>query len=178
MHVAAIIANVTQWIIILSIFLIKGLDLGGWVILLLFILMPVPLINFLALFFRTPIDVGPDTDRMPENGLIKRTAMRIRYPEFHSPVLDIGNTTYAVVDLSEGGVRIRASQVSPFKKKVTGRIVLLCGERIQFKARLLRRGESETVFQFFDPLGTALIRAEQKALDDAREKDEQELSPK
>jgi hypothetical protein len=164
MHIAAIIANVAQWGIILSIFFIRGLDLGGLVIGLLFVLMTVPLINFLALFFPGRAPTTPDAARMADNGMIKREAMRIRYPESRCPALHIGATAFAVIDLSEGGVRIRASLATPFKKKVAGEIHLLCGEQIHFKGSLLRREDSETVFHFIEPVGTALIMAEKNTL--------------
>ena len=164
MKTIAIAANVAQWAIILAIFSIRGLDLGVPVIFLLFLLMTVPLINFLALFFSNRPMLESDSQDIEENGLIKREAMRVRYREDHCPVLKTGDTAFAVLDLSEGGVRISASSATPFKKKINGEIQLISGDRVRFKATVMRREEGEVVFQFADPIGTALLIEEKKAM--------------
>jgi hypothetical protein len=164
MKIAAVAANAVQLVIILAIFFIRGLDLGALVIVLLFLLMPVPFINFLALLFSNrPMPISAP-EEVRENGLVKRIAMRVRYPEAHCPVMKTAGTAFTVVDISEGGVRIRASQSTPFKKKVRGEIQLVCGVRIQFNATVMRRDEGEAVFRLADPIGTALLREEEKAI--------------
>jgi hypothetical protein len=168
MKIAAIAANAAQLVIILAIFFLRGLDLGALVIFLLFLLMSVPCINFLAIFFSNRPLVVPAIDA-DENGLVKREALRIRYPEDRCPVLKTGDITFAVRDLSEGGVRIIASGSTPFKKKVHGDIQLLCGDRMHFKATVMRREEGEVVLGFTDPIGTALLMGEKKALSDVND---------
>jgi PilZ domain len=170
MKIAAIAANAAQLVIILVIFFIRGLDLGALVIFLLFLLMSVPFINFLAILFSSR--PKPDSSRCDtsENGLVKREAMRIRYPEDHCPILTSGRTPFAVCDLSEGGVRIRASLSTPFKKKVRGELQLLCGDRVRFTATVVRREEGETVFKFTDSIGTAFLIGEKKAMAAVAEK--------
>jgi hypothetical protein len=163
MKIAAIAANAAQLVIILAIFFIRGLDLGALVIFLLFLLMSVPCINFLAIFFSSRPMAAPAMEA-DENGLVKREALRIRYPEDRCPVLKTGGIEFAVRDLSEGGVRILAGGSTPFKKKVHGEIQLLGGDRFRFKATLMRREEGEVVFRFADPLGTALLMGEKKAV--------------
>jgi hypothetical protein len=164
MKIAAVAANAVQLVIILAIFFIRGLDLGALVIVLLFLLMPVPFINFLALLFSNrPMPISAP-EEVRENGLVKRIAMRVRYPEAHCPVMKTAGTAFTVVDISEGGVRIRASRSSSFKRKVSGEIQLLSGARIRFRATLMRRDESEVVFQFADAIGTTLLMEEQKAI--------------
>ncbi len=163
MKLAAIAANTAQLIIILVIFFIRGLDLGGVVIFLLFLLISVPCINFLALFFSGRPMAAPMIEA-DENGLVKREALRIRYPESHCPVLKTGDIPFAIRDLSEGGVRIIASGSTPFKKKIHGEIQLLSGDRLRFKAHLMRREDGEVVFRFTDPIGTALLMEEKKAV--------------
>ena len=145
MKIAAIAANAAQLVIILAIFFIRGLDLGALVIFLLFLLMSVPCINFLAIFFSIrPVALPAiDTD---ENGLVKRQALRIRYPEGRCPALKTGDIAFAVRDLSEGGVRILASESTPFRKKVHGEIQLLSGDRFRFKATVMRKRDGEVVF--------------------------------
>jgi hypothetical protein len=168
MKTAAIIANAAQLVIILAIFFIRGPDLGALVIFLLFLLMSVPCINFLAIFFSNR-PVAPPAVETDENGLVKREALRIRYPENTCPVLKTGDIAFAVRDLSEGGVRIIASGSTPFKKKVHGEIQLLCGDRLRFKATVMRREEGRVVFGFTDPIGTALLMGEKKALADVND---------
>lgn len=166
MKIAATAANAAQLVIILAVLFIGGLDLGVLVIFLLFVLMAVPFVNFLALFLANRPALESDAKDTAENGLIKREAMRVSYGETDCPVMKTGGTAFAVLDLSEGGVRVRASQSTPFKRKVKGEIQLISGDRIGFKATLLRRDEGEAVFQFTDPLGTALIMQEKKAMAD------------
>ena len=164
MKIVAMTANVAQLLIILSIFFIRGIDLGALVIFLLFLLMSVPFINFLAIFFANRPMLESAANEIAENGLIKREAMRIRYREDHCPVLTIGGIAFAVRDLSEGGVRIHASRSSPFKRKVNGEIQLIGGDRIRFNATMLRREEGEVIFQFTNPIGTGLLLEEKKAM--------------
>ncbi|WP_319408424.1 PilZ domain-containing protein [uncultured Desulfosarcina sp.] len=164
MKIAAIIANTAQLGIILAIFFIRGLDLGALVIFLLFLLMSVPFINILAHFFPNRPMPRSVSDNIADNGLVKRMAMRVRYPESHCPVMKTAGTAFTVVDISEGGVRVRASLSTPFKKKINGEIHLISGGRIRFKAIVMRREEGEVIFQFVDPIGTALLVEEEKAM--------------
>ena len=164
MKSVSIAANLAQLVIILAIFFIRGLDLGALVIFLLFLLISVPFINFLALFFPNRPMLESVSQGIEENGLIKRKALRVRYHEDHCPVLKTDNTAFAVIDLSEGGVRILSSLPTLFKKKVRGEIQLISGDRLQFKATVIRREEGEVVFQFTNPIGTALLRKEKRAM--------------
>jgi len=164
MKIVAIIANTAQLGIILAIFFIRGLDLGALVIFLLFLLMSVPFINLLALFFSNRPMLKSVSDNVEDNGLVKRIAMRVRYPEAHCPVMKTAGTAFTVLDISEGGVRIRASLSTPFKKKVNGEIQLISGGRIRFKAIVMRREEGEVFFQFVNPIGTALLMEEEKVM--------------
>ncbi len=162
MKTVAIVANVAQLAAILLILFIRGLDLGVLVIFLLFILMAVPFINFLALFFShpSPMDKPVVTDQ--DQAMIKREAMRIRYRTDHCPILDTRLGAFAVRNLSEGGVSISATSKTPFRKRIRGQIQLLCGDRLKFKASLLRRDEGEVVFGFSTPIGTAILMEEKK----------------
>ena len=165
MNIVALFANVIQLVIILAIFFIRGLDLTALVIFLLFLLMPIPFINFLAIFYaKQPVAGSKAADPGINDGLIKREALRVSYEEDRCPILTTGGTAYAVRDLSEGGVRISASSAVPFKKKISGDIQLISGERIRFKASLMRREEGEAVFLFVEPVGTAILMEEKKTL--------------
>ena len=164
MKIFAVAANAAQWVIILSIFFIRGVDLGIAVILLLFGLMCVPFINLLALFFVDRSKPVPMSPTIEKSGLIKREAMRVSYGEDHCPILDIGGTAFAVRDLSEGGVRISAGSATLFKKKVRGEIQLISGDRVRFKAFVIRRIKGEVALKFVDPIGTALLLQEKKVM--------------
>ena len=165
MTIAAFVANVIQLVIILALFFIRGLDLGALVIFFLFLLMPIPFINFLAIFYsKRPVTETATAETTHINGMIKREAVRINYDRDRCPVLTTGGTSYAVRDLSEGGVRISTSSATPFKKKISGDIQLISGDRIRFKATLMRREEGETVFHFVEPVGTAILMEEKKTL--------------
>ena len=164
MKVIAIIANVAQLVIILAIFFIRGLELGGLVIFLLFLLMIVPFINLLAFLLSQRSALGWNDDEIETEGMIKRKAMRIHYPEERSPVLTTDKMAFAVRDLSEGGVRISASTDTEFKKKINGEILLLCEKVIPFRAKVLRGEGDAVVLQFLKPIGTAPLLEEKKAL--------------
>ena len=90
--------------------------------------------------------------------------MRVAYNEERCPTLKTSGTSFAVRDLSEGGVRIIASSAIPFKKKVSGEIQLISGDCLRFKASLIRRENGEVVFLFSDPIGSAVIMQEKKIL--------------
>ena len=167
MKIVAAIANIAQLGIIFAIFFIRGLDLGALVIFLLFILMSVPLINFLAFIFADrPMFTSTSSD-IQDNQMIKRMAMRVRYPKALRPVFETAGTKFTVIDISEGGVRIRASRSTRFKKKVHAEIQMISGALIRFKASVMRRDETEVVFQFADPIGTALLTEEDNAIEAA-----------
>jgi len=127
--------------------------------------MPIPFINFLALFYsKRPTAAAAIEERGQNNVMIKREALRVNYDDDRCPILTTNGTSYAVRDLSEGGVRISASSAIPFKKKISGDIQLIAGQRIRFKATLMRREEGEAVFHFVDPVGTAVLMEEKKTL--------------
>jgi hypothetical protein len=164
MNIAAIAANVAQLVIILVLFSFRGLELGALTIFLLFLLMPIPFINFLAIFFCNRPIRQIAVNQSQTNDMVKREAMRVNYSQERCPILKTGGTAFAVRDLSEGGVRIRASSTIPLKRKIRGEIQLISGDRIRFKGSLMRREEGETVFLFAEPIGTAVLMEEQKAL--------------
>ena len=162
MKLAAIIANIAQLVIILLIFFIRGLDLGAWVIFLLFLLLAIPFLNLLTLLVckRALFDAFSDE----AGGIIKREAMRIQYGNAHYATLTTEGITFTVRDLSEGGVRINASSATTLKRKITGILQLLCDREIRFKATVLRREEGAVVLQFNHPIGTATLAEEKRSL--------------
>lgn len=166
MKTVAIVANVGQLAIIWLIFYLRGSDLGGLVIGLLLLLMAVPFVNVLSAALTQPKKQATAPPPNPENGIIKREAMRILYPEERCPTLTTAGSSFAVRDLSEGGVCIRAASATPFKRRINGRLHLLSGDVLRFRASILRRGEGEVVLGFSTPVGTATLSAERQALAD------------
>lgn len=164
MKIAAIVANIVQLAVILVIFFVRGLELGGLVIFLLFVLMIVPFVNLLAFLLNSRAALGWEEDEIEAEGMIKRKAMRIHYTEERCPVLSTDGVAFAVQDISEGGVRIVASADTAFKKKIDGEIMLLCGSVVRFKAKVLRSEGGEMVLQFLKPIGTAPLLEEKKAM--------------
>ena len=164
MKIAAIVANIAQLVIILAIFFIRGLELGGLVIFLLFLLMVVPFINLLVFLLSSRTTLSWDDAEIEAEGMIKRKAMRIHYPDDRHPVFSTEGIAFAVQDISEGGVRIVASADTVFKKRIDGEVLLLCGKVVHIKARVLRGEGSEVVLQFLRPIGTAPLLEEKKAL--------------
>jgi hypothetical protein len=164
MNIAAIVANVAQLAIILVVFFLRGLELGGLVIFLLFLLMVVPFVNLLAFLLSSRTAQAWNDAEVQADGMIKRKAMRIHYSVDRRPVFSTDGIAYAVQDISEGGVRIVASADTVFKKKIDGEVLLLCGEVLQIKARVLRGEGGEVVLQFLKPIGTVALLKEKKAL--------------
>lgn len=164
MKIVAIVANAAQLAIILLILFVRGLELGNPVILMLFLLMAIPFINVLTIV----LDNRPFLERPwqshADNEMVKREAVRIRYRQDRYPVLETGGSTFAVRDLSEGGVRIMAASTTPLKNRIHGEIQLLCGERLRFKARILRKEDGDVIFRFSQPIGTAILMGEKQAV--------------
>ncbi|BBO82004.1 hypothetical protein DSCO28_25700 [Desulfosarcina ovata subsp. sediminis] len=162
MKITAIIANIIQLAIILFIFFIRGPELGSLVIFLLFLLLAVPFINILTLLIDKRAILP--TLSAKADGIVKREAVRIHYTGTHYALLTIDGITFTVRDLSEGGVRLNASSATTFKRKTTGEIRLLCGKNIRFKATVLRREEGAVVLRLSQPIGTATLVEEKRAL--------------
>ncbi len=166
MKTVAIIANAAQLAIILTIFFVRGFEMDFWAIVLLALLIIVPAISFLAFCFARQsvlkADVTGDNDGAP----IKRSAIRVRYPHGRGAVLAIGDAALSVIDLSEFGVRALAGRKTPFTESETGTIRLKSGAKIAFRGTVMRRNDAEVVFQFSDPIGTAVILEENKAIKD------------
>lgn len=164
MKTVAVAANVAQLAAILLILFVRGLDLGVLVIFLLFFLMAVPFINFLALFFAHHPMLESSAQAPQDNELIKREAIRIQYQDDHCPILKTSLGAFAVRNISEGGVCVHAASNTPFAKRISGQIELLCGDRLKFKASVMRRHEGEVVFGFSTPIGSAVLLEEKKVV--------------
>ena len=164
MKTVAIVANLAQLFIIPAVLLVYGIELGFWVILLLVLLTCVPLINFLAFFFASHPILKTDEPGADDGTLIKRSAIRVRYPLGRRAALEIDDVTFSVCDLSEFGVRILADRKTPFNDSVKGTIRLKSGTDIDFHGTVMRRNDEEVAFQFSDSIGTSVLLEENKAI--------------
>jgi len=144
MRVFAIAANLVQMGILLAIFLTKGLALGGMIILALFILLIIALINLLVLLFYAVNTAAHQSlvggDKAP---VAKRQDLRVTYALGPQPMLSLDGQRYAVMDISERGVRFIIERGGRLKKRLRGKITLLNGETLAVRGSLIRREGNE-----------------------------------
>lgn len=161
MKILAVITNIIQIGIILFIFFTKGLDLGGLVILLLFILIIFPFINFLVLLtvFRHGTE-GDLAESQHNEVLIKRDVLRVAYNSDKKPVLLINKDSYDILDISETGIRFLNKQNSKFKKKIKGVVTLFCGVTMDISGIIVRRHENEIAVLLKNPIKQEIILKE------------------
>lgn len=161
MKILAVITNIIQIGIILFIFFTKGLDLGGLVILLLFILIIFPFINFLVLLtvFRHGTE-GDLAESRHNEVLIKREVLRVAYNSDKKPVLLINKDSYDILDISETGIRFLNKQNSKFKKKIKGVITLFCGVTMDISGIIVRRHENQIAVFLKNPIKQEIILKE------------------
>lgn len=164
MRVLAVIANLAQVGIVLTIFIKFGLSLGGWVILGLFALLIIALLNQIVVFFfavnkavHQPL-VGPGKEP------VKRRDFRVTYAMAPQPTVIIDERPYSVLDLSENGMRFNIDSQEFLKKHFSGRISLLCGQSLPFQGALLRRRKHDAAVSFNQALDKALLVKESNML--------------
>ncbi len=165
MRPVAIVANLVQMVIVLVIFILQGLALGGLTVLLLFILLIIATFNLLTLLF-----MG-DTERSlvggEKPGIIKRQDLRVVYATAPHPVLMLRHQEFALLDIAESGARFRIERHDHIKKRLRGKITLLCGDTLDIKATLIRRQGDEAAMRFKSPVRYATLLKEKKAIADA-----------
>lgn len=146
MRVIAIIANLVQMAIVLSIFMLQGISLAGLTILALFSLLIIAAFNLLVLLFTGSSITG--TIVKEKKAIIKRRDFRVGYALGRQPKLGIGNRHYDVLDIAEGGTRISVGRHERLKKHFQCRIQLLCGDILSMKAVVIRREGDEAALAF------------------------------
>jgi hypothetical protein len=153
MRTAAVIANLTQMVIVLLVFLLQGFVLGGWTVLALFILLLIAFLNLLVLLFHSAL-AGADQTKLfkDQASIIKRQDLRVTYVAGKGPALSIGPRKFKVMDLSEKGIRFSIGRSEQLKKRLQCQLTLLSGPELRFKAVLIRREGSEAVLQIKNPL--------------------------
>ena len=163
MRAVAVIANLIQMIIVLSVFLLQGFVLGGWTVFALFVLLMIAFLNLLVLLFHAALS-GTDQTRIFKDSspIIKRQDFRVTYKIHNGPMLTIGKRKFKVIDLSENGSRFSVGRNETIKKRMRGQLTLLCGRSIEFKAVLHRRQGSEAVIQFKYPISYDVLLEEKR----------------
>jgi hypothetical protein len=167
MRIAAVVANLAQMAIILLVFLLKGVALGGWTIFALFLLLLIAFFNLLVLLFHSALAHKGPARRGPEKAaIIKRQDLRIAYVSQSCPTLMFGNRRFSLSDLSENGMRILIGRHEPLKKRIRGHVALLCGETVAVNATLLRREGDSAALVLKKPIDYAMLLKEKQALAD------------
>ncbi len=165
MRSAAIVANLVQMVIVLVIFILQGLALGGLTVLLLFVLLIIATFNLLILLFLGDSQRSPLGGEKP--GIVKRQDLRVVYAAAPQPVLTLQHQEFVLLDIAESGARFRIRRNDSIKKRLRGRITLLCGETLHVKATVIRRQGDEAALRFKPPIGYATLLKEKQALADA-----------
>jgi len=161
MRVSAILANLIQMVIVLSIFLWQGISLGGLTILALFVLLIIASFNLLVLLF--PKGMGRNGIVEDKKAIIKRQDLRVSYTGGSQPALMIGRQRYDVLDIAESGIRILIGRHERLKKRAKCHIDLLCGEVLTIKTLLVRRDGDEAALAFKPPIEYRILLKEKKA---------------
>ncbi len=141
MRAIAVVANLIQMVLILTVFIAHGLSLGGWTILAFFFLLLIAFVNLLVFLYHVPANQV----RVPseKKGITKRQDFRVTYVTGTQPILTIGHKRYSVLDIAETGVRFSIGRHEHLKKRVRGHMSLLCGESMDVNATLIRRQGNE-----------------------------------
>ncbi len=161
----AIAVNLVQIGIILALFLIKGLTLGGSTIMVFFMLLLFALINLIVLLFYT-INIAADQPLFGREKppIVKRQDLRISYAAAAQPLFNTGTHRFPILDLSENGMRISLDRNQRCRKRLRGQIEMLCGKILNVKGALVRREGDEAAFLFRKPVDYKVLLQEKQAV--------------
>lgn len=162
MRVAAIIANLVQMVIVLFVFLLQGIAMGGMTILALFVLFIIACFNLWVLLFPGDKDQGPVVD--DKKTIIKRLDFRVGYALGTQAKLGIGEQDYDVIDISEGGARIAIGRHERLKKRFHCQVNLLCGETFKTKVVVMRREGNEAALAFDSSVAYRVLLKEKQVV--------------
>jgi hypothetical protein len=163
MRIVAIVANLIQMLIILTLFLTQGISLGGSTIFAFFVLLLIAFINLLVLLFHSTLSAADRTQRRNEKGgLVKRQDLRVRYTPDARPELAVDKRCFSVLDLSENGVRIRIQRQEPLKRRFRGRLTLLSNQILSIQVCQVRRQGDEAALLIKQPLDWDVLSAEKE----------------
>ncbi len=161
MRVLSIVANLIQLAVVLAIFLSTGSCLEPLATAGLFLLMIIAFVNLLTLLFHYPFQQA-DREASQRPGPIKRRDIRVSYILGPRPYLDTGNQRFEVQDLSEQGIRFLVHPAAKIKRRVKGRIELLCGQTIDIKGVVIRRQGDEIAVALREAIPYPVVLAEKK----------------
>ena len=163
MRIIAIIVNLIQIAIILTIFLIQGMALGGQTIVLYFLLLVFALINLLVLLFYTVnVPINPPLFGEEKPGIVKRQDVRVSYRTGQRPIFWVADQEVTILDLAENGARFSFPRSLRMRKRMHGEIALLCGKTIKVKGQLLRREGDEATLVFKSPISQDILLYERR----------------
>jgi c-di-GMP-binding flagellar brake protein YcgR len=93
-----------------------------------------------------------------------RRFYRLQYPEQMMPTATIGQSQYAVAEISEGGMRIRCAQPREFRigATVDGLVTFEDGQTIEFSGVIYRRDETDYVIAPLEGVSFKLVVAQQQ----------------
>jgi hypothetical protein len=166
MRITAIIVNLIQMGMILTIFIMQGATMGGYAIMVSFLLILFAFINLLVLLFYTT-NVATNAPLFGEEkpGIIKRQDIRVSYLSGPRPAALIAcDRKIPILDLAENGARFLLPQGFKFKKRVQGEIALLCGQTIKVKGHMARREGDEVSLVFKTPLSQEILLLERQTI--------------
>lgn len=165
MRITAIIANLAQMGIILTVFIIQGITLSGYTIMVYFLLLLFAFINLLVLLYYTT-NVATNTPLFggEKPGIIKRRDVRVLYRIGPQPTLIVGDKKIPILDLAENGARFILPRNLRLKKRVRAEIVLLCGKTIKVKGHMARREGNEVTLVFKTPLSQDTLLLERRMI--------------
>lgn len=164
MHLFSIIANSTQIVLLLGCFVIYGPHLAGPVILIFFLLLLIGFLNLLSQLFHAGSPAGLLLFTGKRTPLTKRQNMRITYSGGTRPTLIIDCGRFRVLDIAENGVRFSVASRQRLKRRIRGKIELVCGRTIAFDGKLLRRESDEACLKLKESIECSLIKQEKEAL--------------
>lgn len=165
MRITAIITNLVQMGIILTVFIIQGAAMSGYAIMISFLLLLFAFINLLVLLFYTT-NVATNTPLFGEEkpGIIKRQDIRVLYRTGPQSSLMVGDQEIPILDLAENGARFILPRNLKLKKRVQGEIALLCGKTIKVKGHMARREGNEVTLVFKTPLSQDTLLLERRMI--------------
>ena len=164
MRAVAIVANLLQMVIILVVFTLQGIALGGMTVFLLFVLLLIAAFNLLTLLFHGEPDRSLVGGEKP--GIVKRQDLRVVYTTSPYPVLSLRHQEFSLLDIAESGARFTINRHDTIKKRLRGKITLLCGDVLDIKAVLIRREGDEAALLFKTPISYSTLLKEKQALAD------------
>lgn len=166
MRIFAIIVNLIQMGMILTIFLVQGLTLGGPVILAFFLMLLFAFINLLILLFYT-VNMVTNSPIIGEEkpGIVKRQDQRVSYRSDAHPSLIIEGQSFSVLDVAENGVRFSIPRNQRIKKRGRAELTFICGDTLTVRGSLTRREGNEATLMFKKPISLEILSKERRTIE-------------